>query len=349
MKRIIALVLVVISALMLVSCFKANDTEETKYVITCGDTKVDFAVFYSELYNYKNDFLFNYLGLPTDNAAIWGQESPSGNKETVGESLRRMALEDTAQFAWVVEYAKDNGVVLSEDDLVMAEENYNSIKENLGDDATYQKYLDTLKFTDESLKEHIKETLYYDKGFTLLTGENGLYHIPDEDYENYYKENFYSVKHIFINDLNKEDEEGNLIELTEEEKKEKAEKADEIYADLQGGMSFDALYMLSEDGMSTTYPDGITFTFGMIESVYEEAVKALKPGEFTKINGGNGGIYILQRVELIESDIETYGDIIASAVSTEVQERIYADHKGEIDINYDMVNACKVEDIPAAR
>ena len=347
LKRIIALLLVAVSVFLLVSCADTEVSEENGYVVTCGDTNLDFAAFYSELYNYKNDFLFNYLELDADNPAIWSQDSPAGNSETVGDTVKRMALENVAQFAWVVEYAKDNGAVLDENDLADLEEGYNKLKENLGSEEAYQEYLKTLSFDDESFKEYLKETLYYDKGFRLLTGENGLYAITDEEYEKFYEENFYSVKHIFINDLNKEDEDGNTVELTAEEKKEKEAKAEKIFADLESGTDFETLYMLSEDGMSTSYPDGITFTYGMIESVYENAVRSLKPGEYTKINGGNGGIYILLRVDLIESDIETYSELITSTLNTDVQERIYADHKGEVKINYDMVNACKIEDVPA--
>ncbi len=348
MKRITALILIAISLLSLASCTDNKGTIDSSGAIVAGDTKLDGAAYYSELYTYKNDFLFNYLGLTEDNAAIWSQDSPSGRTETVGETLSRMALEDMVQFAWVVEYAKDNGAVLSDEDKEKLEEGYQNLKDSLETEEKYQEYLATLKFTDETIKEYLEQTLYYDKGFALLIGENGLYPVAEEEYDKYYEDNFYTVKHIFVNNVSKEDEEGNSVALTEEEIKAQNEKADKIYADLENGDSFDTLFMLSEDGMQNTYPDGITFTEGMIDSAYEEAVSKLEIGKYAKVNGTNGGIYIVLRQELSQSDREEYDDYIRSAVHSDIQSEIYTDHKKEVTVNYDVINSYKIEDIPVA-
>lgn len=347
MKRIIALLMILVSLVSLASCSKET-AEENKYVVVAGDTKLMPAALYSELYTYKNDFLFNYLGATEDNAAIWQQDSPSGRMETVGETITRMALEDVVQFAWVIEYARDNGMTLSEDDLAKIEEGYNSIRENFETEEEYQRYLDTLKFTDETIKEYLEFTLLYDKGFGLLVAENGLYPLSEDVYDKYYSDNFYTVKHIFINDVSKEDEEGNPVELTEEEKKAQTEKADKIYADLESGIDFETLFMLSEDGMSTLYPNGLTFTEGMIESNYEEAVKKLEVGQYTKVNGQYGGIYIILREELSQTEREEYDDYVRNAVHSDIQAKIYSQHKGEVTVNYDIVNSYKIEDMPVA-
>ncbi len=348
MKRITALILIVISLLTFAACSEKETALNSSGAIIAGDTKLDGAAYYSELYSYKNDFLFNYLGLAEDNEAIWSQDSPSGRTETVGETLSRMALEDMVQFAWVVEYAKDNGAVLDEEDMAMLEEGYQNLKDSLETEEKYQEYLTTLKFTDETIREYLEQTLYYDKGFALLISENGLYPVADEEYDKYYEDNFYTVKHIFVNNVSKEDEDGNAVALTEEEAKAQTEKADKIYSDLEGGLSFDTLFILSEDGMQSSYPDGLTFTEGMIDSAYEEAAKKLEIGEYTKVNGTNGGIYIILRMELSEADREEYDEYIRSAVHSEIQTKIYTDHKKEVDVNYDIINSYKIADIPVA-
>ena len=337
---------------MIITVFTLAACKETKesvdYVFKAGDTEIDLGAYYSELYTYKNDFLYNFLGATEDNPAIWTQDSPSGRLETVGETLARMALEDVVQFAWVIEYAKDNGAVLSDEDRATLDEGYNTLRENFETDEDYQKYLDTLKFTDETLKKYLEETLYYNKGFEMLVAENGLYPIAEDAYDSYYKDNYYSVKHIFVNDVNKTDEEGNVVALTEEEKKAQTEKADKIYADLMSGTDFETLYMLSEDGMSTSYPEGLTFTNGMIDSNYEEAVQKLNVGEYTKVNGDYGGIYIVMRVDLLDSGREDYDSAIKDAVHSEIQANIYTDHKKEVEVNYDLINSFKFEDVPVA-
>lgn len=358
MKRIIALLLIIATVLTFASCNKkaavaptagtTTVTEETP-VMKCGSTEIDYGVFYTQMYTTKNDFLFNYLGAEADDPAIWSQDSPTGRLETMGEAFTRMVLEEIVQFAWVVEYAKDNGAVLTEEDNADVEESYNKLKEELGTEEAYREYLATFKFTDESLKKYYEQMVLYSKGFTLLVSENGLYPINDSDYDKYFEENFYTTKHIFINNVSKEDENGNPILLTEEEKKAQNEKADKIYTDLKDGTSFDVLYLLSEDEMAMSYPDGITFTDGMIEDYnYVESAKALKPGGYTKVDGVDGGIYIVMRCELNYDEMADYEAFIADGVESKIQSKIYSDHSGEVTVNYDVVNLNKVENIPTA-
>lgn len=343
MKRIIAILLVALSVLTLASCSKnSNDG----YAIIAGDTKLEAAVVYSELVSYKNDFLYNYLGLTEDNPSIWSQDSPSGNGESVGDTITRMAVEDMTQFAWVIEYARDNGAVLGEEDMAKLDEGVKSLKSNFETDEEYIEYLTAMKFTEETIRDYLELTLLYDKGFTMLIGENGLYPVTEQDYDDYYQNNFYTVKHIFINDVSKIGEDEQAVALTEEEKKAQTEKAESIYADLQDGASFDTLYLLSEDSMAETYPEGLTFTQGMIDSAYEEAVKNLKVGEYTMVNGEYGGIYIVLRIELSEADREGYDSYVKSAVHADLQTEIYNDCKDQVTVNNDVINSFKIEEMP---
>ncbi len=343
MKRLTAFILCILMMSAFVSC---SETDTNEYFITVGDTKLVSAVYYSELYGYKIDFLESYLGLTEDNAPIWTQDSPNGRGETVGDALKRMALEDMVQFAWVVEYARNNGAALTEQDLSEIEESIASTKEDFETEEEYQEYMDFLKFTDETLRAYLEDTFIYDKGFEMLIAEGGDYAISEDAFDKFYEENFYTVKHIFINNVNKETDDGETVELTEDEIAAQNDKAQSIYDDLQNGSEFDILFMLSEDNMSESYPNGLTFTEGMIDSAYEEAVKNLEIGEYTMVNGSYGGVYIVKRLEISEADREQYESYIKNAVYTDVQTEIYNDHKDEVSVNYDIVNSYKMEDIP---
>ncbi len=345
MKRIIAILLVIATVFAFVSC--AENEETASYAIKAGDTEISLAAYYSQLLTSKNEFLINYIGASTDNPAIWTQDSPSGNNESVGDTITRMTIEDMVQFAWVVEYARDNGATLSDEDMEKLAEGVKSMKERFESEEEYQEYLTTLKFDQEGIEEYLKLTLLYDKGFHLLIGENGLYAVEESEYDDFYNNNFYTVKHIFINNVSKETEDGEAVELTEDEKKEKEEKAEQIYSDLTEGASFDTLYMLGEDNMAGLYPDGMTYTDGMIgDTNYEDAVKALEIGEYTKVEGYYGGIYIVMRVPLSQTDREEYDTYIRTAVHSDLQEKIYADHKDEVIVNYDLINEYNIVDVP---
>ena len=359
MKRISAIILILGMLLSFAACSDEKKPAEVTpattaktemlgddIVMECGETKLPGAAFYAQLFSMKMDILTEYLGLTADDPRIWAQDSPEGRAETFGESMTRSVVEDMTQFVCVIEYARKNGVTLQYEDKVKIDEAYKAYREQFETEEEFLNYLGKLKFTGESIRKYLEMTLIYDRGFDLLVAEGAPFHVEEEVFDKYYEDNFYTVKHIFINDVYKEDEEGNMVELTVEEKAEKIAKYDQIFADLEGGAPFETLYMLSEDGMSVQYPDGFTVTDGLAESGYIDTLKSLKPGEYKKFTGSNGGLYIIRREELSEADRETYDELISGVVYEDVQYDIYVEHSPEVTVHEDILALCKIEDIP---
>ena len=83
MKKI-ALLLVILSLFTLVSC-----SDKSEWALKAGDTTLSKGAFHAQAVTYKNDFLQGYLGITEDNEAIWTQDAPSGNGETVGEAVMK--------------------------------------------------------------------------------------------------------------------------------------------------------------------------------------------------------------------------------------------------------------------
>lgn len=340
MKRIIAIVLFL---LLLTSCTAKNEG----WALSCGDTKLSSGSFHAQTVTYKNEFLQGYLGITDDSEMIWTQDAPTENNESVEDSLMRMVVEDMTQFVWVVEYAKDNGVTITDEEKENLEKDFLEMKSSFPTNEDYLDYIGKLNVTEEELRAHLTETLYYDKGFEMLTSEGGLYALTEEDLIEYFKDNFVTIKHIFFNDVATIDEGGNTLTLTEKGKAEKLEKAKSVLADLDAGIPFETLHMLSEDGASTSYPDGMTFTEGFTtDASYEEAVMALNEGEYKLITPDNGGIYIAMRMHIDMSAFEEYHDYVYSAVCQEVTEKIYADHKNDVKVNYDFINTLDIKTMP---
>lgn len=329
--------------LILTSCGE----KEPDAAIKVGDTILSPAAFRAELVSYKNDFLQNYLGTIEDSPAIWEQDAPSGRNESVGESLTRMTVEDMAQFVWVVDYAKKNGATLTEEDNKLIKENFTSLKESFDSEEAFLEYSGKLGIGEEDLLNQLEMTVYYDKGFEMLIAEGGPYSVTEEDKKKYYEKNFFTVKNIYIDDAVFYDVDGNPVALTDEEKETKNTLANDIYADIQSGVSFDALYLLSEDGAASYEPNGMTFGVGFTnDPSYEDEVMKMEIGECKMIKPDSGGIYIAMRVELDESAFAEYEEYILSAVCQEISEDIYSDHKNEIEINYDVINGFDIKTLP---
>lgn len=344
MKKIITFALIIFTAFSLISCV---EKEKSEWALSCGETKISKNAYHAQLVTYKSEFLFSYLGVTEDNENYWTQDSPGGRMETVADTLSKMTLEDMVQFAWVVEYAKKNGFTIGEEERTLAEENLAGLKSGFETDEEYLEYINKLGLLEKDVTEYLENTILYDRGFEKLTSEGGLYEVTDETLKNYYSNNFYTVKHVFLNDVNKVDEEGNAVELTDEEKNEKAFKAEEILSDLESGIPFDIFYTMSEDGAATAYPNGMTFTKGVTSDVsFEDEVATMKIGDYKIIRPENGGVYVVTRLELDESAFYDYEEYIYTAVYQSITEDIYRDHSREVEVNEEVIGSFDIKTLP---
>ncbi len=344
MKKIIAFAFVIFTLLLLVSC---ADKKESEWALSCGDTKISKNAYHAQIVTYKTEFLLNYLGVTEDNEMYWTQDSPGGRMESVGDVILKMTLEDMVQFAWVVDYAKKNGFAIGEEEKSTIEADLAELKSGFDTDEKYLEYIGKLGLEEADVKEYVENTYLYDKGFEKLTSEGGLYEINDETLMNYYKKNFYTVKHIFLNDVNKLDEEGNSVDLTEEEKNEKSRKAEEILADLENGVPFDLFYSMSEDDAAASYPNGITFTKGVTTDIsFEDEVAKMKVGDYKIIRPENGGVYVVARIELDETAYPDFEEYIYTAVYQSITEDVYRDHSREVEVNTEVVDSFDITKIP---
>lgn len=342
MKKIVLFLVVVFSVITLASC-----SAEEEWAVSCGDTKISKNAFQAQLVTYKTEFLLNYLGVEEDNNDYWTQTTPGGEFGTFEEALIQMTLEDMVQFAWVVEYAKRCGVEISDIDREVIEEDFTRLKKTFESEDGFEEYIKKLGLTEDDVKVYLENTLYYDEGFGRLVAQDGLYPVTDALLKGFYEENFYTVKYVYLNDETKTDEDGNTVPLTEEEIQEKHLRADGIISDLENGVSFDVLYMMTEDAAYEEYPDGMTMTPGLTTDVtLDEEILSMEIGEYKKITPESGGIYVVSRVELDDMAYYEYEEYINTAVYQAVTEDIYSDHASEVEVNEEVIQSFDVKSLP---
>ena len=84
----------------------------------------------------------------------------------------------------------------------------------------------------------------------------------------------------------------------------KKAEAQELYDRIVAGeTTFDDNYSKSEDGGSTTYPDGYVFTYDEMVEEFEEAAFEMEVGEYRLVETSNGW-HIMCKEELEDDDIE---------------------------------------------
>lgn len=115
----------------------------------------------------------------------------------------------------------------------------------------------------------------------------------------YFKENYVKVRHILFKTI---DDSRNP--LPDDQIAVKKAEAQELYDRIVAGeTTFDDNYSKSEDGGSTTYPDGYVFTYDEMVEEFEEAAFEMEVGEYRLVETSNGW-HIMCKEELEDDDIE---------------------------------------------
>lgn len=134
--------------------------------------------------------------------------------------------------------------------------------------------------------------------------------MTDEAIAEYFKENYVKVRHILFKTI---DDSRNP--LPDDQIAVKKAEAQELYDRIVAGeTTFDDNYSKSEDGGSTTYPDGYVFTYDEMVEEFEEAAFEMEVGEYRLVETSNGW-HIMCKEELEDDDIE------GTSISGSIQNR----------------------------
>ena len=247
--------------------------------------------------------------LNTDGSLNW--DASYSQTMTLGDVVRLQAMEKLAYFVITESMAKTNGIELTEANRAEISEtvdkNLTAYKENL-----IEKDAANAELSDEEIEAKYFYNLGVDRaavermmGITFLSNaiieqmmtEGSSLYVADEAYDDFA---FYA-DHILIATVNLETGKS----LTTEEVQAKLELAESILVRLQESDDMEALFanladFHSEDTGRAAYPTGYIFTEGTMVAEFEEAVKALKPGELSGLVKSTYGYHIILRRDLQE-------------------------------------------------
>ena len=203
----------------------------------------------------------------------------------LADKIKKDAVDAAIEQAAIIEKGKENGIKLSDDDLLGIEAQVNGNLSQYGEE-------DFLLQLNSSGIKDVKE-------FKKLLKENTLYHLVLDDIkensDNYYPEDknelidyvdesTISAKHILIK---VEDE------ATDEEKRNQAQS---ILDRINAGEDFDAL--MAEFNEDTGEPaEGYTFPEGEMVAEFYEAALALEVGQVSELVKSQFGYHIIKRTE----------------------------------------------------
>lgn len=280
--------------------------EPTEVVATVNGLDVTWEDYFYWLYMQVNqiDSYFTqmsaYYGIQYD----WSEPYEEGGDMTYARLAVENAGHMLCQLYGIEDYADKHKIKLSaEDEQAIAEGLESDIAAVCGEGGTEE------QFNEALAKTYLPRALYdrisridrlYNAGFAAEYGENGE-KLSDKEAVRYLKDNGYlSANHILLMTVDPSTRES-LSDEEIAEKKVQAEKlADELAAIKDPEKLAKRFAELKEeyceDTGKTAYPDGYVFTEGTMVSEFENAVKALEPGEVSGVVESDYGYHIIMRL-----------------------------------------------------
>lgn len=334
MKRIIALLLVLILSLSLAACSvdegkpidgstapdaptastapsessaPTSDTDTTstepKYTAAELAEPVMYidgsAVSFGEL-RYQIASLMNAYEYYGDGAVDW-------NEEIEGKPAREFfvdeAIDTCKLFRAVERYAADNGYAIDDTRRAEIDEEIAGYIENAGGEDAFDKQLVELGM-DRELYEYliVVPELYY-VVYNDIFGEGGARELSDDAAIGYFAENYMTTRHILKVAV---DDSGNY--LSDEETRKVYDGIAELKAKIDGGADFKSV--ADEESEDELLGETITFELSTMPEPYIAAAQSLKPGEMSDIVDIDGAYVLVKRETLDESYLTENFDAI---------------------------------------
>lgn len=233
-------------------------------------------------------------------AVDWTASIDGDGGATMDEYVKSESQNTAVVYSVVAAKAAAAGYEFTAEDKADYDEQCAETKEQLGGEEAYQDYLKTMCLTDDLMLELSKVGVVYSHMEAGLCADGGEYAPAEGELAQYAADNgLMCAKHILL--LTKDMSTGQV--LADDQKAEKRAKAEELLTQLQAisdpaelETKFDELMQAnSEDSGLQSNPDGYVFGEGEMVQPFEDAVKALEPGQISGIVESDYGYHIILR------------------------------------------------------
>ena len=327
MKRILAVALSLALLCSLTACNSKDSFGEGKvkegicYQLTgispdAAAMKVDGVEVPMDMYFYNLCYTASYMesylnmyGMDLD----WTMEIQEGM--TILDAVKDSALSNTKGYAVIEAMAKENNVILSEEDIAAIEEARQSVIEELGGEESYRAELAKIGLSEESYARMSRSDYLYNALEELAATEGSSLYPTDETLiARAAEQGYMTADHILLltRDMS------TYQELDEETIAQKKALAEDLLQKIQSydGDDLTAYFTeladeYSEDSGRAYNPEGYTFPSGQMVEEFESAAAALAEGEVSGIVESYYGYHIILRKPLNETEVvsamrETY-------------------------------------------
>ena len=275
-------------------------------VVTIDETKFTKADLNMQLYNLKYSY-FGKESYEISDATL--DEQITSLNMTVGEYLKQQAVEELKILTAVERIAEDNNISLSDEDYKDLEENKEEVISNVGGKSEFKKLLRKNNITEAAYDKFYYINKLYDKVFEELYGsgkKNDLTNEEKESAKEEYFEKYLKIQQIVLAKIDV----STGSDLSDTIINQKETLANSILTEARNGADFEDLIIkyseeAQEKGNNTYY-----YAKGELLENIESVVVGLGTGSISDVIETDYAFHIVKRLELDDSKLENYYDIV---------------------------------------
>ncbi len=275
-------------------------------VVTIDETKFTKADLNMQLYNLKYSY-FGKESYEISDATL--DEQITSLNMTVGEYLKQQAVEELKILTAVERIAEDNNISLSDEDYEELEENKEEVISNVGGKSEFKKLLRKNNITEAAYDKFYYINKLYDKVFEELYSsgkKNDLTTEEKESAKEEYFEKYLKIQQIVLAKIDV----STGSDLSDTIINQKETLANSILTEAINGSNFEDLIIkyseeAQEKGNNTYY-----YAKGELLENIESVVVGLGTGSISDVIETDYAFHIVKRLELDDSKLENYYDIV---------------------------------------
>ena len=275
-------------------------------VVTIDETKFTKADLNMQLYNLKYSY-FGKESYEIPDATL--DEQITSLNMTVGEYLKQQAVEELKILTAVERIAEDNNISLSDEDYKDLDENKEEVISNVGGKSEFKKLLRKNNITEAAYDKFYYINKLYDKVFEELYGsgkKNDLTTEEKESAKEEYFEKYLKIQQIVLAKIDV----STGSDLSDTIINQKETLANSILTEARNGADFEDLIIkyseeAQEKGNNTYY-----YAKGDLLENIESVVVGLGTGSISDVIETDYAFHIVKRLELDDSKLENYYDIV---------------------------------------
>ena len=275
-------------------------------VVTIDDTKFTKADLNMQLYNLKYSY-FGKESYEIPDATL--DEQITSLNMTVGEYLKQQAVEELKILTAVEKIAEENNISLSDEEYDELEEYKEEVISNVGGNYEFKKLLRKNNITEAAYDKFYYINKLYDKVFEELYSsgkKNDLTTEEKESAKEEYFEKYLKIQQIVLAKIDV----STGSDLSDTIINQKETLADSILTEAINGADFEDLIIkyseeAQEKGNNTYY-----YAKGDLLENIESVVVSLGTGSVSDVIETDYAFHIVKRLELDDSKLENYYDIV---------------------------------------